>query len=632
MRQGGVALADGYCSDDVNRPKAVAHGYGALLGILPKTNSISSEAALAYQIRQCSSGSKCSKVSFLDAVLARPSEQPPSRAQTKPRTPFEKHCVLISLLPRTNQNKRVPKSDFQLLQEAHRFLRTEADEDGSWEARLARRYYDRLFREYVICDLAGYQKGCIGFRWRTEAEVAQGKGQFICAHKMCSFETNLSSYEVDFKYREAGYNKRALVKVRLCEKCAYKLYFKRLKAERRHRKVHDGCVEDEAKDPHQAKRKCTFAREDDQQSLGEEDMQSEEAGEGACSTDALPNKIEKRRLEALAWRGPDPEVMRQGGVALADGYCSDDVNRPKAVAHGYGALLGILPKTNSISSEAALAYQIRQCSSGSKCSKVSFLDAVLARPSEQPPSRAQTKPRTPFEKHCVLISLLPRTNQNKRVPKSDFQLLQEAHRFLRTEADEDGSWEARLARRYYDRLFREYVICDLAGYQKGCIGFRWRTEAEVAQGKGQFICAHKMCSFETNLSSYEVDFKYREAGYNKRALVKVRLCEKCAYKLYFKRLKAERRHRKVHDGCVEDEAKDPHQAKRKCTFAREDDQQSLGEEDMQSEEAGEGACSTDALPNKIEKRRLEALAWRGPDPEARSRDDDFDDYFKDLLM
>lgn len=72
-----------------------------------------------------------------------------------------------------------PKSDLQLLREHHRFIRQPEDEEGTWEARLAARYYERLFREYVICDLRGYRKGEIGLRWRTEAEVRSGKGH-VC--------------------------------------------------------------------------------------------------------------------------------------------------------------------------------------------------------------------------------------------------------------------------------------------------------------------------------------------------------------------------------------------------------------------------------------------------------------------
>ena len=55
-----------------------------------------------------------------------------------------------------------------------------------WARRIAKRYYDKLFKEYALADLSRYKEGKIGFRWRTEAEVIRGKGQFICGNKRCN--------------------------------------------------------------------------------------------------------------------------------------------------------------------------------------------------------------------------------------------------------------------------------------------------------------------------------------------------------------------------------------------------------------------------------------------------------------
>lgn len=41
----------------------------------------------------------------------------------------------------------------------------------SWESRLARRYYDKLFKEFAIVDLSRASEGKVGMRWRTEEEV-----------------------------------------------------------------------------------------------------------------------------------------------------------------------------------------------------------------------------------------------------------------------------------------------------------------------------------------------------------------------------------------------------------------------------------------------------------------------------
>lgn len=41
--------------------------------------------------------------------------------------------------------------------------------------RMAKRYYDKLFREYALADLTRYKEGKVGLRWRTEREVVEGK-------------------------------------------------------------------------------------------------------------------------------------------------------------------------------------------------------------------------------------------------------------------------------------------------------------------------------------------------------------------------------------------------------------------------------------------------------------------------
>jgi hypothetical protein len=36
--------------------------------------------------------------------------------------------------------------------------------NATWQARFAKRYYDRLFKEYALADLTRYKEGKIGFR------------------------------------------------------------------------------------------------------------------------------------------------------------------------------------------------------------------------------------------------------------------------------------------------------------------------------------------------------------------------------------------------------------------------------------------------------------------------------------
>ncbi|EEQ98904.1 conserved hypothetical protein, partial [Perkinsus marinus ATCC 50983] len=70
--------------------------------------------------------------------------------------------------------------DYAALKSKHKFVREEdddEDDDDSWANKLAKEYYDKLYHEYVICDLKGYKKDRIGFRWQTQQEMMQGKGQ-----------------------------------------------------------------------------------------------------------------------------------------------------------------------------------------------------------------------------------------------------------------------------------------------------------------------------------------------------------------------------------------------------------------------------------------------------------------------
>ncbi|CAL4986274.1 unnamed protein product [Urochloa decumbens] len=148
------------------------------------------------------------------------------------------------------------KTDKDTLREGYRFILSEEDDmDSTWEKRLVKRYYDKLFKEYCIADMTQYKKGKIGLRWRTEKEVISGKGQFICGNRHCDAKHGLGSYEVNFSYVEAGEQKQALVKLVACKGCAEKLAYKRKKEkEREQEKEPYGENEIELKDRDKRKR------------------------------------------------------------------------------------------------------------------------------------------------------------------------------------------------------------------------------------------------------------------------------------------------------------------------------------------------------------------------------------------
>lgn len=145
----------------------------------------------------------------------------------------------------TNTNNAISQHDMDVIRSHFQFLRDDdADAErgaADWQVRMSVRYYRKLFREYALADLSRYTEGKIGLRWRTEHEVVAGKGQFVCGNKRCDARESLRSYDLLFAYVEQGEKKRCLVKVRACEACAKKIFFKKLqqmqlKADRKRRK------------------------------------------------------------------------------------------------------------------------------------------------------------------------------------------------------------------------------------------------------------------------------------------------------------------------------------------------------------------------------------------------------------
>ena len=74
------------------------------------------------------------------------------------------------------------KNDYDVIREEHRFLWDEAS-PTTWEEKLAKAYYDCLFKEYAISDLSLYKENKVALRWRMEGEVVEGKGQFVCGNR-----------------------------------------------------------------------------------------------------------------------------------------------------------------------------------------------------------------------------------------------------------------------------------------------------------------------------------------------------------------------------------------------------------------------------------------------------------------
>ncbi|KAK0173067.1 hypothetical protein PV328_006320 [Microctonus aethiopoides] len=210
--------------------------------------------------------------------------------------------------------------------------------------------------------------------------------------------------------------------------------------------------------------------------------------------------------------------------------------------------------------------------------------------------------------------------------KTDSDVIRENHRFLWDDDDDvPDTWEARLAKKYYDKLFKEYCICDLTFYKYNKVALRWRTEKEVVIGKGQFDCANKKCQVKDGLRSWEVNFGYEEHGVKKNALVKLRLCPECSVKLNYRSQKKEVKRKKALKrlGKTSDELEIP---------AATSGSSKIPEVVVKEEKQDEKECTMDTTLEHDEKD--ESLIWKDKPTEGgeKSREEEFEEYLTDLFL
>lgn len=117
----------------------------------------------------------------------------------------------------------VTPSDIESIKAAHQFVWDSdpgQEKDNEWSVRLAREYYDNLYKELALVDLESVRvDGSVGLRWRTKDEVVHGKGSIVCGSLKCTSPA-VNTLEVPFRYEEHGLEKTELVKVKVCSPCA----------------------------------------------------------------------------------------------------------------------------------------------------------------------------------------------------------------------------------------------------------------------------------------------------------------------------------------------------------------------------------------------------------------------------
>lgn len=208
--------------------------------------------------------------------------------------------------------------------------------------------------------------------------------------------------------------------------------------------------------------------------------------------------------------------------------------------------------------------------------------------------------------------------------KTDMDIIRENHRFLWSDDDDpNGTWAKRLAKKYYDKLFKEYCISDLSRYKENKIAMRWRIEKEVLEGKGQFVCGNKKCEEIEGLRSWEVNFGYMEGGQKKNALVKLRLCPDCSYKLNYYHRKKEVR--PVLMNKKQDNSKKARKHEQSDASKDTDDAHINANEELVQKDNKE---ENPSMSNEVDN------VWSGPAKvvDEKSREEEFDDYLSEMFL
>ncbi|XP_072932688.1 protein FRA10AC1 homolog [Epargyreus clarus] len=241
---------------------------------------------------------------------------------------------------------------------------------------------------------------------------------------------------------------------------------------------------------------------------------------------------------------------------------------------------------------------------------------------------ARLRNLNPYELHKYLVNVYSlntkgSTGSLKRDSsrdRTDLDVIRENHKFLWDDDEVADTWEKQLAKKYYDKLFKEYCICDLSRYKENKVALRWRVEREVVLGKGQFQCGDKRCNGDQNLKSWEVNFAYLEGREKKNALVKLRLCPECSDKLNYRSKKREvKRLKKSEKKKKKNKNKD---------HSEESDSNDVTETDRIPDE--EPSTSSTVAMETVEEDSL----WKKgvQETEEKTREEEFEEYLEDLLL
>ena len=235
-------------------------------------------------------------------------------------TAWDRHCEMMAQYAAAKKKGRVGSgftSDMDVLRKEYKFIENDTYR-SEWGRKLVVAYCERLYKEYALVDLSRYKLGQVGMRWRVETEVAKGKGHFTCGGlPTCATPTDgLTTLEVPFAYKEAGERKDALVKVRLCRLCRYKLEYKRNEEKRERGQL-------EANDPPEAPKGLA---EGPVEGGAQKRRRIEKEKDDACGLSKVEVDAEVKAKAASVCKGGSPEIRRRAESVIEPAAASAAVD------------------------------------------------------------------------------------------------------------------------------------------------------------------------------------------------------------------------------------------------------------------------------------------------------------------
>lgn len=93
-------------------------------------------------------------------------------ARLRNLNPYELHKYLVNVYCLNTKGSATSlkrdtsrdRTDLDIIRENHKFVWEEDDVADTWEKQLAKKYCDKLFKEYCICDLSRYKENKVSFR------------------------------------------------------------------------------------------------------------------------------------------------------------------------------------------------------------------------------------------------------------------------------------------------------------------------------------------------------------------------------------------------------------------------------------------------------------------------------------